>query len=375
MKKILPVALLLVSPVVANVCCIPDDSFTSCCYALSPPVNGSECVVFGGRADFLYWRPSVEGNTFARSVDVIPSGTGDVSSIHYQDYDYEWRAGFRLGLDAILPCDTWTTSLDWTHFDHKESGSAASALPTESISLPYLYADNFFNFGTVSVNSSTVNATWHVKLDVLDFVLSREFYTGCSVTLRPWAGVRALFLQQKVNGSSAISVNFTGGGTDFSTLSTAGTTAALSSSFDGVGAVAGLSSTWTVVCDFGFYGDVSASLLYGRSKSNLNGSYSNALFLPPIPFRPIGINWEHNTNALKANLDAAFGVQWRHSFDSFISSMTLRAGWEGHIYFSQNTLPQIKSVVPGGPETINFDTQSYGDISFQGLVVSAAFSF
>ena len=371
MKKTLPVLLAAVSPLLADPCCETLQEPHCYPYAVNPPLICSPCWTWGGRLDFLYWRPSVENNEFAQvisnSVTIrSPSPNGNYS-LALKDFNYDYDGGFRLGIAVGLPQNEWRLNVDWTHYLHTSHGSTFTNDPL-TVAL-----GSYFNFGTfsfieagVTFGQTSVNANWKIQLDLIDLVCNREFHVGHKVTLMPYGGLQILLLKQKVHTSNSIA-SFLGG----EPLATQTSLATSSSDFKGVGIEAGLLSSWEFLCNLSFYGDISASALYGKNKSNLTGNGTTPARNAP-PTSGFTADVTQNRNQIKALLDLSFGLQWREYFCQQSVMLTLRAGWEQQIYFRQNTLPSLS--FDQALFNVNLSKPA-GDISLQGLVVSANLTY
>ncbi len=364
MKKFL--SLLAPITLFAGPCCMALDDPNCYTYAVNPPLISNECCVWGGHFDFLYWQPHAEGNPAAITINSPARLAGDVLSeaifVSLQDYKYEYKAGFRVGVDAGWPCNEWRVAFNWTHYLHDFFYSTALANTTTTTTLvasPYVNSTNF-----TAVSDSSLKAHWQVELEQADLVINREFYVGHKVTLKPYGGLRALFLNQKTSSFNQI---FT---TDGSIISnTATITAKLRNEFKGIGIVAGLSSTWDMMCGLGLYGDFSTALLYGKNKSSLSGAGTNVLNFTSL----ITVESTYRPNVVRTIMDLAFGVQWNHfMYENGNGLLQLKAGWELHQYFRQVNFANFSlGQVVVSPNA----NQSSNDLSFQGLVLSASFTY
>ena len=154
--------------------------------------------------------------------------------------------------------------------------------------------------------------------------------------------------------------------------------AKLHSSFKGVGIEAGIASTWDVFCNLGFYGDISSSILYGNSKSRLTGNLSTTGSITGSPTNitnTVSYFAERNVNNLKATLDLAFGIEWSGDLFSGASNFAIRAGWEEHLLFRQNTFIEMDVAYESILLAHSSTKQRLTDVSFQGLVVTALFQY
>ena len=371
MKKTLPALLAAISPLLADPCCEMLQEPHCYPYAVNPPISTNPSWTWGGHLDFIYWRPSVENNEFAEVISNsvtlrAPSPNGNYS-LTLKDFNYDYDGGFRLGIAVGLPQNEWRLNADWAHYLHSNSGSVFTNDP-ETVAL-----GSYFNFGTfsfirsgVAFGQTSVNANWKMQLDLIDLVCNREFYVGHQVTLMPYGGLQVLLLKQKIHTNNTIA-SFIGG----EPLATQTSLATTTADFKGVGIEAGLFSSWQFMCSLSFYGDVSASALYGKSKSNLTGNATTPT-LTNAPTTGFTAHVTQNHHGIKALLDLSFGLQWRESFCQQMAIITLRVGWEQQIYFRQNTIPSLS--FDQALFNVNLSKPA-GDISLQGLVVSANFTY
>jgi len=402
MFKIFPLALLASTPLLASTCCMPLEDPLCYPYAVNPPISAASCCNFGGRVDFLYWRPHSDNNSFATVLNsgaftTVRSGAivrSDEFSVTQVDLNYDWQAGFRIGVDVGYPCNEWRLSLDWTHYLHHSpkayesaggSNSNSASVPgtMQVATLSYLQDPSFYSaltsdsFASSLSFDSSANGQWRVDYNTLDLLFQRQFYVGHKVTLAPYAGLKAMFLKQTLHSSASTSYLFTAGA-DTGIVAT-NMTADLCSDFKGVGIEAGLETTWDVVCNLGFYGDISSSILYGNSRSSLKGSLNS--IVPPAGIGVIAtpniVNYfaDRRVNNLKATLDLAFGIEWSGELLSGASNFAVRAGWEEHLLFRQNTFIEMDVHYQETGVAKSTVTQRLTDVSFQGLVISALFQY
>ncbi len=405
MFKYLPLALLASSPLLGDMCCMPLEDPKCYTYAVNPPVSAGDCCNFGGRIDFLYWRPHSDDNSFATVQNAGYYGQGSVVpvrpsqfAVSQVDTPYDWQAGFRIGVDAGVPCNEWRVELDWTHYLHhtpnKFVGVSHPSGPNTSTvnpvaTLSYLQDPTFYqSFSQITIPlapslivDSSATGQWKIDYNTLDLVFKRQFYVGHLVTLTPYGGLKALFLRQTLNSSA----NATYSLIDPDILGVIGQvssniSANLCSDFKGVGIQAGFGSTWELFCDLSFYSDISSSVLYGKSQSRLKGILNSSLF-PTTSFTTIGtptiVSYfaERNVDTLKTTLDVAFGIEWATNLFSDCSFFVLRAGWEEHILFRQNTFIEMDVTYETVQVANSSIKQRLTDVTFQGLVITAILQY
>ncbi len=345
---------------------------TGCNYpfGVNPPPISRETCNWGGHFDFLYLQISEDENPFAYVVkndsNAKSSTTSGPFSFITKEYAYDYLAGFRIGIDAGLPCDEWNVSLDWTHYLHHNQGSVSAT--GNQVALSSYLNIGFFTpqDNDVLYSDSFVDSSLRTQLEVLDLVLNRKFYFGHQVTFCPYGGLRAFLLKQKVEASNTIH-----GAPVGQSFNTSTTNLKASTDFKGVGLVGGFFSTWDFLCQCSLYTDMKCSIFYGKSRSTLQGQLTNTGLELGQNLTFINAHFSHDLNTVKYAFDFALGLQWKSSNLANGSVVCLRAGWEEHLYFNQNTLMNLSEdqMFVGG----SFKKPA-SNIAFQGLVLSATFN-
>ena len=311
------------------------------CGMINPPARPvvNDCTAITAFGDLLVWQAHENGLPIAvvATDPALPLKNAKVT-----DLDYDYDVGFRVGLDYDMAHDGWDLSLTWLRFytDADAKGGSSSHTISPSQGAP--------DFATVDAIGKT-KAKWKGKLNQVDLDLGREFFVSKWVTLRPHFGLRSTWIRQNLHAT------YNYASIDFADLETNS-----KNKWWGLGVEGGLDSLWGLGCGFSIYGDLAAAIEYGFHKFKVQ-------------------NWSDDTTVVSMRqsyrvshpvLDLQLGLRWDQSFacDSF--NIGLRAGWEHHVYFSQNQFPYFVDDLADGLIVSN-----QGDLTYQGWTVGAHFSF
>ena len=313
----------------------------------APPKLFDPASMPGGKlwieADVLVWQASedsLEYATTSKAQDRVQDG-------HIKSPDFEWDGGFRLGLGIKLPYDGWDLLFNYTYVQGKASGKASA--PTDGAVFPLWMAP--FNLPT-NFFVEQAKLHWRSLLNMADVELGRNCLVSQWVSLRPFMGVRAAWIDQNLH------INYTGG-----TAVAAGDKDQLlfTNDFWGMGLRLGFDTLWGLGSGFGIYGNGAASLLAGDFTVRQKEKLKEADLMR--------MNLKADTSSVVAGAELALGFQWDKLFSQERYHLGLKLGWELNLFFDQNRLVQF---LGGNPGSIS---QSDADLSFQGLTVGFRFDF
>jgi hypothetical protein len=324
-----------------------------------PCVNGSDFFI---TADLLYMQAHQDGLTYGIE---NKDGNTFVNDGDMKDPHFKWNVGFRVGLGYKLPCDGWDLTLDWTRIHNHASNKDDQPLPgTIYASWGNPQAANVANTGTFNdIEAEEAKVHWRLRLNVLDLELGRAFYTSKWLTLRPFIGLRAAWVHQKYrvkyeDGPFTIAQ---GSGGRFGDLR-----AHMKNNYYGVGPRAGFDTEWGLSCGWSIYGDVAVSLLLGRFHVDQDVDFEPSSSSTEL--RQLGV--DHHFTSGKAVTDLAIGLRWERSFCDCCYYLRLQAGYEHHLFFSQNQMNRFVDSAVSGAYVSNL-----GDLSLHGWSLSARFDF
>jgi len=265
-------------------------------------------------ADFLWWR--AQNNGFRYLYKIIAERTTDLVSM-----PYDWDPGFRVGLGYNSCYDGWDLYTYWTRFHNKSSQTLRNYdFSDESsmlaILLPVLNIDiNLLNAGQPTLGTPEIGyckATVDIDYDTADLLLDRDFFIGKSLALKPFFGLKALFLKQKffVRYADPDPANNWGPLMPYDIK--------LENKYWGVGPKIGLNTNWYLIKELKLFANLAADLVYGERKEN---------------FRYISADENYsgggkcNTDVLTPTFNMAVGAAFTYCFDEAIS-LDLHIAWE-----------------------------------------------
>ncbi len=303
--------------------------------------NGCDLWVMG---DALLWQAVEENLTYIYSGS--DSATASNRDLHTVDFNWDW--GFRVGAGYNAPRDGWDIDLYWTHIRNTAHGRE-TLCPETSTTLYQVWgtASTLFD-GTID----SAKGHWRVHLDQIDLDLGREFYAGKFLTVRPFVGVRSAWIHQKYN----VEIE----GTSLLTGDELEQEAKLKNRFWGFGFAAGLDTDWLLGCGFSIYGSADMSILLGFFDVDQKGTQDDVKI------------WSQDKSFRTGRtiFDLDLGVKWAHLFCNHRFGLTLKAGYEYHLYFNQNQF-----VLSSGNGSFELFNPVKGDLTYQGVIGSVQFDF
>ncbi len=366
-------------------------------YAYNPGVFIADCCGWYANIAFLYWKPNQEGIS-AGTINSVQQNPTGVALTEAQSFDFigttnaqqvyprfEWDSGFRVGIGYHLPCDSWSVGLEYTHYRTDTHTNYASAFTDTlngvnpigiqgSIFSP-AYSATFDSSNVFSQTQVAVDVDWRIQFNQLDLDFNREFYVARWMTLKPHAGLRALFINQNYNINkrasgfdpfvAATSLNTNSVGQNREIIK-------MDNDFKGVGLEGGLDMSFDLGCDLAFYGELGAGATFGRVRVTQRDNSTNQ-FGPTTLSTTEQINYRvtDNYDTILCNADLAFGIRWRQRVNCDENVFTINFGYEEHIFFGYNRFrnllgPGLQDVITNSPT---------GNLSFYGIVFAAAIDF
>ncbi|QZA59311.1 Lpg1974 family pore-forming outer membrane protein [Candidatus Rhabdochlamydia porcellionis] len=271
-------------------------------------------------ADALLWQLQEDGLIYATELTSLglPIRNDRVKQ------KYNW--GFRVGLDWTLPHDNWDVAATWTHLINNRHVSATAA------------TGNFLLAPKIGIGFTTASAKYHNRLEQISLNTGREFFVSRWVTLRPFFGLRANWLRQRLRES-------------YSGTATNPTDAQITQrrvKWWGIGIESGLNTQWSFCGGFSLYGNVAGAIEYGLIKQTINESGI------------IAYSFRDSYHICKPIIDLQLGLGWDYNSCNDCFHFGLKLGWENHVYLNQGLL---------------FDSIPLGDLTYQGWTLHANFDF
>ncbi len=344
-----------------------------------PQIKGGADLFF--TADFIYWVGNESGLDFVVKNDC---NTNYTSNARFKSPGFKWEPGFRVGLGYNLPHDGWDLYANWTWLISRADRNV-STTDGEVLYPTFL---NINQIDSVCGSVGCANAKWKTHLNVIDLELGRQFFVSKWLTVRPHFGLRNAWAYQHFNLDYC--GNFNTYHNNESCSNTCGCSLSSSSSDDssdscyhyipnrrgsvysdnsckfwGLGLRGGLNTQWGLGCGFSLYGDLALSMLFGRfhvkQDENFHPQDEASLKTNDIVDK---------FTACRAVTDLAAGLRWDQNFDRDRFHFRLQAGWEQHLFFSQNQFHRVVDDFAPGITVVN-----QGDLSFNGLTIATRFDF
>lgn len=308
---------------------------------IKPPVYRTTFNFFG---DFLYWKASLDGVAYATTAlsVVNPDGSAGFDRIKTKSAQFDYDPGFIIGAGIGLPYDQWDIGAQWLRF-HTEGNDHARGSLSETPGHTVIL-DMIGMIEPLLSPPSRARADCTIHLDVIDFVLGRSFLWSKYFNFRPFAGLRAAWVDidwdiaftRAIQSSAYLDVD---------------------NDFDAIGFIGGFESEWTLYKGFGIFSYSSASLIYGKSSERTKEKF----FLKAAEQT---LTAHNATHTVKAAFDLVLGLKWVIHFKDHYA-FQLRAGYD---FFYWPSVTQ-KTVIQ------NSRIRDRADLSFEGLILGAQFEF
>ncbi len=263
-------------------------------------------------------------------------------------FDSDYQPGFGLGFLLNTPYDHWNIGGEYLWFQDKAhlSKEADSAL---------LYTAPLFESGPFRTLINSLDSSWDLNINVGDLYLSRPYYSGRNLVLKPVMGLKTAFITQDFDLTAAIS--------SLSEVSWTSQTAKTKSVSWGIGPRAGLDAKFLLGKGFSLFGDLSTSLLYTTfTKIHLDyassigqsafASNNNAQIIQPII--DTGIGFSFGSYALNKSFYVDFSAAYNFS-----------------VFFSQNMSRSLVATV----NTSSANQSPPANLYLQGVSIGLAFIF
>lgn len=353
-----------------------------CSWAYNPPAYpqckvGQESYLDGLNihVDFLWWRACEEGIALGVSdtLSTFSSNPGrnlvrDVSRI--KRLQFHDKPGFKIGFERECGYDDWQLALNWTHFHSKAVAHAKEAAffgSTEEL------LTSFWERGT-DLFPLHSKGTWKLDIDLIDLDLGRRYFVCQRLVLRPYIGLRGARITQTYLVNSETN-NAAAPGESNSFISQSKSRANLLA----VGPRLGVDMEFAIACGFKVFGQAASSLVFGRfdrhSKEH-NKQFGTFSEEDTVDFYYQSKNGlDHCSRAIT---DLAVGLKWNGCVASCnqIYALQLMLAWEHHMFYRLNTLDFASQgfAIRSG-ELTGASSKKFGDLSTQGLTVSAQLGF
>jgi len=319
-------------------------------------------------ADFIYWTARQDGMAYVRSgiddydtaVAFNNTAQGTTAFPHSK-----FSPGFKVGLGLNLGHDGWDVYLNYTWF-HTSQSSSRSSQYANSHGLTPLWdiatvgnltaQTQFFAVFNAYRSVSHASARWRLHFNNFDLDLGRNFYISRYLTLRPHAGLKGCWYNQKYV------VTYQGFLEPEIAADVLSTQLDARQNFWGVGVRTGLDTCWYFDKNWSMFGNTSLSALWGRFRNHRIDYATSAPITDPKTLTVINTTYEFHS--VKPVLELQLGLKYDYWFCDDRYHLGIAAAWEEQVWFNQNQYFDV-GVGYGHP----------GDLVMQGLTIDIRFDF
>jgi len=252
--------------------------------------------------------------------------------------DNDYHPGFQIGFVLNTPYDTWDFGGEYLWY---RGTSHAKAKGNSDI----FYSSPIF-VGPFNLLIGSLEADWKLGIDLIDFYLSRPYFSGNSLSFTPTLGLRGGWIRQHFNVTAA---NFLAS----SNLTTADTNSRVWL----IGPKTGLQTNYIVGYGFSIFGNLATSFLYTQYNA-LSLTLENHL-------DQVSYAKNNGLSTFRSILDAGVGLNWG---SKGAVKVNFNAAYNLSVFFSQNMERTLVSIAGGQQGTP-------GNLYLSGLTIGASVEF
>ncbi len=317
--------------------------------------NSWGVIVFG---EWLYWVPHAEGFQYGvqsedfsgrppfLETDILKGVHGKVSQVNPN-----YSTGYRFGLDIKMPHDNWDLYASWSQFQNHRHDAI------EQKFRKVIWPSFLVNLNVPKALSA--KAKWELEYSVLDVDLGRSFFVAKHLSIRPFFGFQAAWIEQEFT-VKYLDVIFLGGAT------VPGIRSHNHNKFQGYGMRVGLDTKWPISWGFSLLGNFSTSLLF--SKVDVSRFEKIIHGFP----RTVLKDEIHNTLPV---IEMMGGICWETQFFKNRCYFSLSAGWEEQVWFQQVQTSASVNTNGFGDANVGDSLDRAGNLTLSGWTVGAKFGF
>jgi len=265
----------------------------------------------------------------------LSDGYNAESTVSY--FNHKFAPGYRVALGYNTPYDGWDIALSYTGFNYKYNN-------------PYIYDTSQGNpqkGGEFSRNGN-LKAIYYYNLGDLD--LGRMFKVSKHLNLRPHAGIRSLWLTQKLHYSFETDPKYI----------------IEKQSGNLTGLEGGVEGLWKFSKEFSFYANFAVACLINSQEFSYKTTVAN--YYNPDESLASNDYTNYGSNVV-TNLDAFIGFRWDRNFSNGDYHFGINLGYEIHDYINVNQ----SALTHLAASTITYSNGQ--DFALQGVSLGARFDF
>ncbi len=310
--------------------------------------------------DALAMQAKEDGLEFAIRDTTNPVGSttpitgGTVAGFSGSNDDYDFNPGLRVGMGFYLDHDAWNLDFNWTWLNITNY-KTANANTSLGVMVP------LWTLGegdATTIMGARTSAKWDVHYNTLDISLAKPHYVSRYLVMSPFFGARAGWIYQH------FAVDYGGDATGPGGTPNTRSISHNDNDFWGIGARAGLNTDWILGKGWCLFGNVAASMLFGKFEIDQN--YSHPLTQGTSS---AGYDIDNDFYQNVPNMEIVLGIGWGKYFNKKRNHVSLKAAYEFHEWWDQNNLRRFFS---GSPHYTN-DVVSRGNFTLNGFSFKVQF--
>lgn len=316
--------------------------------------NGADLYIVGA---FTYWTAHEDNLVMANVSSPFTTAGTVISQTEQPQPNWRGAPGFKIGIGYDFCHDGWDAFLNYTWFRSNDNKKSVS--PTNLNVFDNYWGVNAFLFAeNIPPMYNSASAKWNLHLNVFDLELGRNFYISRRIQLRPHFGLKGMWYHQDYH----LQFQFIPGG-----IPTFNNTMIAKMKNWGIGARAGLDTSWHFCRDMSVIGEIAVTALWEHfNATRVDEAIALTAFAAtgtPGTFSSL-VNLQNSYYTLKPVVEWMLGFRWEMWLGCDEYHLAFDLGWEAQHWFSQNKFIRIS-----GDDTAN------GDLSLMGLTFRARFDF
>jgi hypothetical protein len=356
---------------------------------------------FYAEVDYLAWFANVDGNSYGTllGLDGVEPFTDTFTTAGYDSTDLhfcnKWDSGVRGTIGFKPAKSSWDIGLVYSYFQtcHKPKARSAVAVATTgtvggqgtilgnvlvpSLGIPVAIPSISTTPGEIETITYTLDPHFKFYFNALDLEIGNEFFTAWDACIRPFIGFRGLWTEYKSHSTFDTTTTFTLDDVSTSYLDTA--LLKNHNYFNGFGARTGLDIGYELFKGFDVYGSIAGSILWGYINSR---QVFDVTSVYPDTASGDGLG-RSSVHSSMLNFDFAFGFRWNWWMNCERSLLSIRFGWEQHIFTHINrSQPVVAAPIIGTTDVYAFPTSvsadrniGRGDLTLSGFVVGVSYTY
>jgi len=308
-------------------------------------------------ADFLWWKAKQAGMVYATNgvLTQVPTAAQSfqpLNSGHNGLVNYDWDPGFKVGAGYKFWHDNWDLYAEytWLHTDGSDSLERQNGL-TPNFPLPEPVAQEEI------ANRATSRA--HLRFNVIDLELGRNFYLSPQLTMRPHFGFKGTWQTQDWRTryfSSFLRIQPNQGNT---IPLTGPYRMHHHNRYYGVGIRAGFDTAWHFTYQWSLFGDIAWTAMWSNYRLRRHDTVDDTT----TGQKRRAINIHTSFYELKYVGELQIGLRFETWFADNSYHFQIQVGWEEQIWINHMSYIGTSNPIP------------YFDLTLHGLTLMTRFDF